>query len=417
MSTELFQNDYARMFYPKARGYTPIIPDGDQGNDSRAFFVEGVQIGDLIYRDHTGPLVYAGINITKGADDPRNWQSLPKDYEPCSLELGVDYTVHPSHYPALAAGFAISSITPAQPDGIDRYKFSTNAAQGSYCALPFGGSSYECTASGVAKLRRFAMIHGTSWYHQTVHVDNLDIQNGDLAVVTGCEKTSYWTCGLFSSAGPNPRLTKTLSVPKVVEGIAQPVDIVESCPLESTPTSGDFWVQSGRPGAAYMLENEPACFAFRGFYISLKPSVYNDLRMPWGIRQTLWHALPKVLRPPTRSWPLLMYAAVSSRSPIRQDARVKTVVVHDNDILSVLQSDEAFLPTDAELARRMTARYVVLVDSAGRAFLRDKSDVKLSKWERFRLIHRRSFISVRREHLVDDSVYAAAPQGWRHSTL
>ncbi|KAF9027731.1 hypothetical protein BDZ89DRAFT_1066644, partial [Hymenopellis radicata] len=243
------------------------------------------------------------------------------------------------------------------------------------------------------------MIHGASCYHQTVHVDNLDIQNGDLAVVTGCEKTSYWTCGLFSSAGPNPRLTKTLSVPKVVEGIAQPIYIVESCPLESTPTSGDFWLQSGRPGAAYMLENQPACFAFRGFYISLKASVYNDMRMPWGIRQTLWHALPKVLRPPTRSWPLLMYAApYHPCAPISElvhssDARVKTVVVHDNDILSVLQSDEAFLPTDAELAQRMTARYVVLVDSAGRAFLREKSDVKLSKWERFRLIHRRRFIS------------------------
>ncbi|KAF9029417.1 hypothetical protein BDZ89DRAFT_1065384 [Hymenopellis radicata] len=223
------------------------------------------------------------------------------------------------------------------------------------------------------------MIYGASWYHQTVHVDDLDIQNGDLAVVTGCEKTSYWTCGLFSSAGgPNPRMTKTLSVPKVVDGVAQSIDIVESCPLESTPTSADFWVQSGRPDAAYMLENEPACFAFRGFY-------------------TLWHALPKALRPPTRSWNNKPHHPCAPISELvhSSDARVKTVVVHDNDILSVLD--------DAELARSMTARYVVLVDSAGRAFLQDKNDVKLSKWERFRLIHRRGFITVRREHLVNDS--------------
>ncbi|KAF9053540.1 hypothetical protein BDZ89DRAFT_1056135 [Hymenopellis radicata] len=246
------------------------------------------------------------------------------------------------------------------------------------------------------------MIYGASWYHQTVHVDNLDIQNGDLAVVTGCEKTSYWTCGLFSSAGPNPRLTKTLCVPKIFEGIAEGIYIVESCPLESTPTSVDFWLQSGRPGATYMLENEPACFAFRGFYISLKASVYNDMRMPWGIRKTLWHALPKVLRPPTRSWSLRMSMMAPPHHPCApiselvhsSDARVKIVVVHDNDILSVLGSDETFLPSDAELARRMTARYVVLVDSAGHAFLRDKSDVKLSKRERLRVFHRRGFISV-----------------------
>ncbi len=202
-----------------------------------------------------------------------------------------------------------------RPDGIERLKLSTSSAQGAYCALPFGGSSYECTASGIAKLQRLAMIYGVSYYHQTVQVDSLDIQNGDLAVVTGCEKTSYWACGLFSSEGPNPKFTKTLSVPQVLEGIAQPIHILGSCPLESHSTSGDYWIQSGGRDAAYILENEPACFAFRGFYISLKPSVYNDIRTPFGIRQTLWYALPKVLRPPTRSWPLLMFPAVSLLTP------------------------------------------------------------------------------------------------------
>ncbi|KAF8904313.1 hypothetical protein CPB85DRAFT_1255364 [Mucidula mucida] len=378
MSAKLFQNDYARMFYPKARGYTPMNPD----------------------------VRYAGINITKGADDPRNWQSLPKDYEPCSLELGVDYTIDASRYPSPSvvsgAEFELNPITRAQPDDVERFKFSTSAAQGAYCALPFGGSSYECTASGIAKLRH----------------DNLDIQNGDLAVVTGCEKTSYWTCGLFSSAGPNSRLTKTLCIPEVREGIAEERYIVESCPSESTQMAVDFWLQSGRAGATYMLENQPACFAFRGFYISLKASIYNDIKMPWGIRKSLWHALPKVLRPPTRSWPLRMRSCapaslhwrLSSRTEQliraisliiqRQDTRVKIVVVHDNDILSVIEPHESFLPNDAEVARRMMARYVVLADSAGRAFLQDKNDVKLSKWERFQLNPSRKFISVRREHIV-----------------
>ncbi len=123
MSAELFQNDYARMFYPKARGYTPIVADGDQADDSEAFLVEGVRIGDLIYRESTGPLVYAGINITKSADDPRNWQKLPKDYQPCSLELGIDYTINSSRYPTpsvfsstsdASAGFDIHPITPSQ---------------------------------------------------------------------------------------------------------------------------------------------------------------------------------------------------------------------------------------------------------------------------------------------------------------
>ncbi len=123
MSTKLFQNDYTRMLYPKARGYTPMQPDGLQADDSRAFLVEGVRIGDLVYRNRWGHLLYAGINITKGADDPRNWQSLPNDYVPCSLELGVDYTVDPSRYASpsvvcrttdASTGFEMNAITPAQ---------------------------------------------------------------------------------------------------------------------------------------------------------------------------------------------------------------------------------------------------------------------------------------------------------------
>ncbi len=118
MSTKLFQNDYARMLYPKARGYTPMHPDGLQANDSRAFLVEGVQIGDLVYRQRWGHLLYAGINITKGADDPRNWQSLPEGYEACSLELGDDYTIKASRYPSPSvvsgAEFDLNPVTPAQ---------------------------------------------------------------------------------------------------------------------------------------------------------------------------------------------------------------------------------------------------------------------------------------------------------------
>ncbi len=183
-------------------------------------------------------------------------------------------------------------------------KFSTNASEGAFCALPFGGSYQQCTSSGRTKLQRMAMMHGAAFYYQVMNVDGLELQNGDLSVVTGCHKTSYWVTGLLSCGAASPRITKTLLVPKVEGGVAKMLPMIEDCPSETTQPSAAPCFQSARPDTASRLENEPACVAFQAFYISLKSSVYNDMREPRSICQSIWHSLPRFLRPPMRTWPI-----------------------------------------------------------------------------------------------------------------
>ncbi|KAF9018297.1 hypothetical protein BDZ89DRAFT_1073995 [Hymenopellis radicata] len=356
MITKPFQDEYTRLLYSKARGYPPLDPETLQPHPSPTWPLEGAQIGDLVLLDLSGALLYVGINVTKGADDPRNWQHLPKDYKPCPLELGIDYTINPSQFPSptiigATTGptneFEVHPMVPTEDGGRERVKFSTHASHGAFCALPLGGSSQECTLSGLAKLRRLAMTHGATWYYHVMNLDSLELQNGNLTLITGCEKTSYFI----------------LTVPKVVGDVAERIKMVEDCPSESTPLSFDPYFQSGRPDTASRLNNQPSCIALRS-----------------------------LLRPPTSSWSVFDEA--------KPNRRVKTAVVHDQEILSILGKDEIPLPSDAELARRMITRYVISVDKAGRAFLQDKSDVKLSRWAKLCLLNWRGFLSVRQEDSV-----------------
>ncbi|KAF8904310.1 hypothetical protein CPB85DRAFT_974583 [Mucidula mucida] len=314
MTSNPFQDHYARIFYPTARGYTTINPDAFQAHSSKAHSLEGLQLGDLVLRRHSGLVHYVGINIARNANDPRNWQKLPKGYEPLVLEPGIDYVVDEARFPSPSVfsattsasdAFSVRSVPRADVHDFEKLEFSTSAPEGAYCGLPFGGSSHECTSLGLQKIRHFALEHGRSWYYQVMHVDSLDLQNGDLAVVTGCEKASYWTCGVFSSLSHGESLfRKRLVVPKVEDGIVQNIRMIQNCDEETSPTLFDHYVQSARTDTANRFEKQTCCFAFRGFRVSLKSSIYNDMRVPKTTHEQLWHALPRFLRPPVKTWPV-----------------------------------------------------------------------------------------------------------------
>ncbi|KAF8904325.1 hypothetical protein CPB85DRAFT_1437877 [Mucidula mucida] len=210
--------------YSKARGYPPLDPETLQPHPSPTWPLEGAQIGDLVLLDLSGALLYVGINVTKDADDPRNWQRLPKDYKPCPLELGIDYTVNPSQFPS----------------------------------------------------------------------------------------------------------------PTILGATSGPTDEFEY--------------------------TDPEFLDSRSILVPLS---------------TIWFTL----------------------------RQVKTAVIHDNDILSLLQNDEVLLPSDAELARRMVTSYVISVHKAGGAVLQAKSDVKLGRWAKIRLLNRRGFLSVRQKDPVLELSY------------
>ncbi|KAF9053542.1 hypothetical protein BDZ89DRAFT_283752 [Hymenopellis radicata] len=361
MTSNPFQDHYARIFYPTARGYTTLNPDAFQAHSSKAHSLEGLQLGDLVLRRHSGLVHYVGINITRNANDPRNWQKLPTGYKHLLFEPGIDYIVDEARFPRPSVFLATTSasdvfdvrcVPRADAHDFEKLEFSTSATEGAYCGLPFGGSSHECTPLGLQKIQHFALEHGRFWYYQVMHVDSLDLQNGDLAVVTGCEKASYWTCGVFSSShGSESPFKKRLVVPKVEAGIVQNVRMIEDCDEETSPTLFDHYVQSARKDTANRFEKQTCCFAFRGFRVSLKSSIYNDMRVPRTTREQLWHALPRFLRPTMKTWPVYPHqvppyhpCTAISELVLASDKRITTAVIHDNDVLTVLEPVSRNIP-------------------------------------------------------------------------
>ncbi|KAF9016752.1 hypothetical protein BDZ89DRAFT_397779 [Hymenopellis radicata] len=389
------QGDYARLFYPTARGYAPSWPDPIQ---SGVFSLEGVQIGDLVYRAY-GAIIYTGINVTRPANDPRNSRTLPSDYAPVVLQPDVDYTVNMSRFssPGISYGlndatakFDIRSVPKTEENDCDRLEFSTDATAGAYCCLPFGGSSYECTAIGLKKLQRAALAHGHHWYYQLMRVDAFDMQNGELCLVTGCDKASYWATGVFFSAKPTlaSRLVKRIVMPHVdaEAGVVKTGLRIEHC---TKATEVDVVTSSGRRDTSVRLQNQDSCIALRGFRIGLHASLYNMGCLPISRRQAFWQALPWPIQPRLKSRPLVgdivsPYHPCAAVSDLihNMDKNLRISVVHDNDVLSVLNPDEKILPSDAELARRLTEKFVVAVDSSGSGFLKERQEVTLTRFDK-----------------------------------
>ncbi|KAF9008091.1 hypothetical protein BDZ89DRAFT_1144325 [Hymenopellis radicata] len=331
-----------------------VWPDPIQ---SGVFSLEGVQIGDLVYRAY-GAIIYTGINVTRPANDPRNSRTLPSDYAPVVLQPDVDYTVNMSRFssPGISYGlndatakFDIRSVPRTEENDCDRLEFSTDAQQA------------RIVVSHLAVLPMNIMRVG------------IEMQNGELCLVTGCDKASYWATGVFSFAKPTlaPRLVKRIVMPHVD---AEAVDDVTS---------------SGRRDTPARLQNQDSCIALRGFRIGLHASLYNMARYPTSSRQAFWQALPWPIQPRLKSRPLVgdivsPYHPCAAVSDLIHslDKNLRISVVHDNDVLSVLNPDEKILPSDAELAHRLTKKFIVAVDSSGSGFLKERQEVTLTRFDK-----------------------------------
>ncbi|KAF8918631.1 hypothetical protein CPB85DRAFT_997138 [Mucidula mucida] len=300
------QDEYSRLFYPTARGYTPIQPHPVQLG---VFSVEGVQIGDLVFRTSEGTILYSGMNVTRPCNDPRNFGTLPRNYAPVVLQQGIDYTVNNARFPSpgifysATAAFDVCSVPKTEESDSEKLEFSTNATAGAYCGLPFGGSSYDCTSIGLKKLQRAALANGHQWYYQLMHVDCFETQNGELCLVTGCDKASYWATGVFSSA------TSPVMKRMVMPHVDAETGAVKTGSLRIenwTPRAAqvDFAHISGRPDTSERLENQDSCITLRGFHIGLHDSLYNMAWCPTSTCQTFWQALPWPIQPRLKPWPV-----------------------------------------------------------------------------------------------------------------
>ena len=80
--------------------------------------------------------------------------------------------------------------------------FESSASEGAILTMPVGSKSEDLR--NVKEFRRYFTLHAENWYKYVNNVRGREARNGDIRLVTGCDKTSQWGMATFSnSTAPN----------------------------------------------------------------------------------------------------------------------------------------------------------------------------------------------------------------------
>ncbi|KAJ6545280.1 hypothetical protein B0H19DRAFT_907929, partial [Mycena capillaripes] len=170
----------------------PLYVPGPQANHPAPYQEHGVAIGDV------GTVTPEGIfefffNIFLPAEHPINANYTPDDFSPM-LAYDLADILHDSYNP----GHCVSSPTVRQL-GLDaphgefpggHFVFSCHGPEGAILALPDGASVRKLRNKN--KMRTYAIKYADSWYRYVNGTRGRELGNGDLYLVTGCEKARSW---------------------------------------------------------------------------------------------------------------------------------------------------------------------------------------------------------------------------------
>jgi len=82
--------------------------------------------------------------------------------------------------------------------------FESAASEGAVLTMPEGCHSQDLRH--IAKFREYMAAHAESWYKFANTNLGLEVGNGDLRLVTGCDKTPSWGMAVFSDFSRTPNL-------------------------------------------------------------------------------------------------------------------------------------------------------------------------------------------------------------------
>ncbi|KAJ6588055.1 cyclin-domain-containing protein [Mycena capillaripes] len=186
------------MLYQK-RGLPLYVPE-PKINLSAQYRKHGVAIGDV------GRVTPEGIfdfffNIFLPPQHPINADHTPEDFSPMLPYDPIDL-LHENY----DAGDYLSSSTVQKLDldapsdefpGGD-FVFQCDGLQGAVLALPNGAQLQKL--ENVENMRAYAAEHADSWYRYINGARGRGLANGDLYLVTGCEKARSWGIASFRTA-------------------------------------------------------------------------------------------------------------------------------------------------------------------------------------------------------------------------
>ncbi|KAJ7462876.1 hypothetical protein FB451DRAFT_1003169, partial [Mycena latifolia] len=172
---------YSRLLLPKGHGYPLFHPQpfDDLPLDSRRV---GTEIGDVgvVTADGSFDVIF---NICRAADDPVNRFGVPEGFEQVNLSPGDIAPRALYHRPG-------SDISNAK---INKRRLDVDASVETAAVLLLPDGASRTDLRRLKKFRDYALKHAQRWY--TFVNGDLErmVENGDLYLVTGTDKSSSWS--------------------------------------------------------------------------------------------------------------------------------------------------------------------------------------------------------------------------------
>ncbi|KAF9048902.1 hypothetical protein BJ165DRAFT_1343621, partial [Panaeolus papilionaceus] len=184
---------YERQLLGKKRGFPLWIPECNL-----SWHVEkqkqGICVGDVGLITKDGSFTYL-FNITAPIDHPFQPPRMPEGYEPIhTAERDTSMLMYFKPRSCLTSLSVKSKEFDTEPPIFlhpDEVAFQISAAEGAILTLPKGAMSMDMDGN-IGGWRDYMAKHIESWYTYVNCIQRREAENGDIRLVTGCDKASFW---------------------------------------------------------------------------------------------------------------------------------------------------------------------------------------------------------------------------------
>ncbi|KAJ7469877.1 hypothetical protein B0H11DRAFT_1392377 [Mycena galericulata] len=386
---------YSRLLLPKGHGYPLFHPQpfDDLPLESRR---EGTAIGDVgvVTSDGSFDVIF---NICRSANDPLNRFGVPEGFE--QVNLGPGDVAPRAQYHRPGSDVSNTKISKRRLDvdaGVENNVFlplgagavveiSTSSKEAAVLLLPDGASRTD-----LRRLKRFrdsAFKNAQRWYAFVNGDLERMVENGDLYLVTGTDKSSSWSVAAVENHSEDCRISLKLKA-------AQVGSAGTSCTWEWETASS--FADSGprrRPGDGEWSDNQTV--SLRGFKVAIRSSPLKKSAKALSIVDSKPSDilsksgfLPFSQSPPTSTGTFFRNPFVSGGGGASDDEEsveyfpecikayhpasaineyllncsltADVAVTHDDDWTSILNQNDEEFPEDCEVLRRISHRYTII---------------------------------------------------------
>ncbi|KAF8145794.1 caspase domain-containing protein [Mycena galopus ATCC 62051] len=215
---------YTRLLLPKGHGYPLFHPQPYEDLPLEARRV-GIEIGDVgvLTSDGSFDVIF---NICRSADDPGNRFGVPEGFEQIELDPAKDIASRPRyHRPGchvsnskitkrrlgVDAGVESNVFVPLGAGAV--VEISTSSKETAVLLLPDGASRTDLRRN--KKFRDYALKHALFWYAFVNGDLERIVDNGDLYLVTGIDKTSSWSLAAVENHSEGREMSLKLKAAQV----------------------------------------------------------------------------------------------------------------------------------------------------------------------------------------------------------